>query len=413
MTNVSGIAAEKFFNPEFKQVMESLREKDNSIRALVSGKEIEGADPGPDPVSLKDLLKSARSNLNRREYMTAVAELGRFHKKLFDVAQALKALEFDVDKVHHEFLFKDLSEEHKQQLADLKTRFATANRQTIVKEASIMDFFYNIGTKRGRALAAWEKRYPKQVNKLKKDTASLLTRSEAILGQLLGALKEMASARATRNVDNYMKAADKVTKSYQVYDKSFKDYYISNIEGFLKRPEVLGPIENVPDAKQMGKEEIPVATKSELPPVSVTTPSPPPDMTVPPATPVPSLPAGTPAAGPSETVAPHSPTALAPEKMPSIPGAPAAPTGIPATAPNTIPAGPPSMAPESEFPSDMLAKQMWGKHSHKQFLASLEALAGEDPRILASYINKYAAKIQGVDPELSISLFKISKSIRG
>lgn len=416
MTNVSGIAAEKFFNPEFKKVMESLREKDNTIRAIVSGKEIEGADPGSDPVSLKDLLKSAKSNLNRREYMTAVAELGRFHKKVFDVKLLIDTLEKDVDAVHHEFLFRDLGEEHKKQLADLKTRFATTRRQTMVKEASIMDFFYNIGTKRGRALAAWEKRYPKQVSKLKRDTVSLLSRSEAVLSMMLGALKEMASARATRNVDNYMKAADKITKNYQMYDKTFKDYYVSNIEGFLKRPDVLAPTSPVADAKELGKEEIPVEQKPEdkmqiptafgpsiktnvtVPPESgATVPSPPPDMSVP----------------PSST--PHSPTALAPGKIPTIPPAPAAPTGIPASGPATEPSPPPSMAPESgeEYSSDMLAKQMWGKASHKKFFASLEALAGESPLLLASHINKYARQIQGTDPETSIALFKISKSIRG
>ena len=84
MTNVSGIAAEKFFNPEFERVMDSLRQADNKIRAVVSGQDIEGEDPGDDYMSLKDLYKSAKSNFSRREYMTSVAFLGRFHKKVND-----------------------------------------------------------------------------------------------------------------------------------------------------------------------------------------------------------------------------------------------------------------------------------------------------------------------------------------
>ena len=121
MSNVSGIAAEKFFNPEFERVMNSLRESDNKIRALVSGQEIEGEDPGDDSVSLKDLYKNAKSNINRREYMTAIAFLGRFHKKLHEISNLVDKLNFDVDQVHNDFLFKDLDEDQKKHLSDLRS----------------------------------------------------------------------------------------------------------------------------------------------------------------------------------------------------------------------------------------------------------------------------------------------------
>lgn len=417
MSNVSGIAAEKFFNPEFQRVMESLREKDNTIRSIIAGKEIDGGDPGPDPISLKEVLKAAKSGFNRREYMTAVANLGKFHKKLSDVAQIINHLILDVDKVHHEFLFKDLDEEHKKQLLDLKSRLASQQKEALVKEASIMDFFYNIGTKRGRALAAWEKRYPKQIGKLKKDTANLLVRSEGTLGQVLESLKEMAGARAVRNVDNYIKATDKIVKSYQNYHKLFQDYYNSNIKGFLEKVELISPTENVPDAKQLGKQDIPADT-------------------TPPSDNRPTIPAGPPTGmeagkktmdiptvmGPPipTTVteppsSPYSPTALAPGKGPSIPGPPGAPTGLPAGS-DTIPSPPPSFAPESEeeaYPSDQLAQKMWGKKSHQKFLSSLESFSGESPIILAAYIKKYAQLIKSTDFETSIELLKIAKSIRG
>lgn len=413
LSNISGIAAEKFFNPEFKRVMESLREKDSSIRSLVAGKEIEGGDPGSDPISLKDLLKSAKSNFNRREYMTSVAELGRFHKKLFDIIQVIKSLDLEVDQVHHEFLFKDLGDEHKKQLESLKTRFAKDQKDLLVKEASIMDFFYNIGTKRGRALAAWEKRYPKQVGKLKKDTANLLGKSETFLGQMLAILKEMASARAERHIDNYMKAADKISKAYQNYDKLFKDYYMSNIKGFLEKVELVSPVEPVPDAKNLGKQEIPVAKPEPAPLPEI------PSLVVPPMT----TPAGppsymstTPVSGPPSgmSITPSStPTALAPGKVPTIPPPPATPTNI---APDTTPAPPPTLpeAGEEEFPSDTLAKNMWGpKKAHQNFLNALEALSSENPIVLATIINKYAKSIQSADPKFAIELFKIANSIRG
>src|ERR1700722_8619283 len=103
MTNVSGVAAEKFFNPQFQEVMENLRQVDDNIRSIVSGQSIDSGDPGKDPTSLKKLIQSAKSNLNRREYMTAVAELGRFHKKLFDMITEIGNLHSKVDEVHHQF----------------------------------------------------------------------------------------------------------------------------------------------------------------------------------------------------------------------------------------------------------------------------------------------------------------------
>ena len=145
--NPTGIAAEKFFNPEFKKVLKDLREKDDQIRAIVTGEKIGDAEAPSDPTPMKALLKSAKSNFNRREYMSAIAELGRFHKKIFDIVQIINKLNANVDEVHHEFLYKDLSDESKQHLQDLKTRFAEAQQNALIKEASIMDFFYNIGTK--------------------------------------------------------------------------------------------------------------------------------------------------------------------------------------------------------------------------------------------------------------------------
>jgi hypothetical protein len=412
MTNVSGIAAEKFFNPEFQKVMESLREKDDHIRSIVSGEVIGAGDPGNDPVSVKDLLKSSKSNLNRREYMTAVAELGRVHKKLFDTVQMISSLNSDVDKVHHEFLFKDLDDERKKQLADMKTRFASNQQFSyLVKEAGVMDFFYNIGTKRGRALAAWEKRYPKQVGKLKKDTEALQSKTEALFATVLSSLKEMASARATRNIDNYVKAAEKITKGYQGYDKMFREYYNSNVKGFLEKVELVSPTEKVEDAKELGKQELPVEKKDE----TISTQAP---VTL----------KNEPSSSAQETL-PYAPTTPAPP-LPSnkdvvpIPPAPLVPTNIvntlpypgtvPDSSPKTEPSPPPSMAPEGEnFKSDQLAEKMWGVKAHEKFFSSLQSLSNEAPLILASYIAKYASSIQSTDTDTSIKLFNIVKSIKG
>lgn len=486
MTNVSGIAAEKFFNPEFQRVMESLREKDDQIRSLVAGESIGMGDPGNDSIALKDLLKSSKSNINRKEYMSAIADLGRFHKKLFDVVDQISKLSFDVDQVHHEFLFKDLDDQKKQHLHDLKTRFAHTRRMEMIKEASIMDFFYNIGTKRGRALAAWEKRYPKQVGKLKKETLQLQGRSEVLLQQVLSALKEMASARSTRNVDSYTKAADKITKAYQNYDKSFRDYYTANVKGFLEKVELISPTEKLDkkDTKDLAKQEvIPDTTKDpERIPPTVDDPSlqgggvpgtrPPQTANLGPhpaileqqrqegeSVPfplvqqkhdtlrdIPSLDVPTERTGPPSRMSDpaYSPTMLSPGNAvaPAIPAAPAVPaisqpdygSGVmlPSNPPSrhTQPYGsafmgssppgtqagvaPPANAPPAEFKSDQVAREMgYNVEAHKQFYNALESLAGEDPIILASFISKYARKIQSTDLKTSIELLQIVKRIKG
>ena len=87
INNISGIAAEKFFNPEFKEVMETLRKKDDTIRSIVAGEIIGDGDPGEGPTALKKLLKNAKSNIARREYMSATADLGWFHKKISDISK--------------------------------------------------------------------------------------------------------------------------------------------------------------------------------------------------------------------------------------------------------------------------------------------------------------------------------------
>lgn len=236
-TNISGIAAEKFFNPEFQKVMTALRLKDDYIRSIVSGEKIGDGDFGADSSGLKQLLKDCKSNLNRREYMSSISDLGRFHAKLSEIEHHIQQLDGSVNDVHHEFLFKDLDDEKKEHLHRMKQRLASKQTK-LVKYAGIMDFFHNIGTQRGRALAAWEKRYPKKTAELKKQTLSMLDKSESFLNTILVTLKEMATDRANRNVDSYMGNVAKISKLISVYDKSFRTYYETNVKDFMKYIEI-------------------------------------------------------------------------------------------------------------------------------------------------------------------------------
>ena len=409
-TNIGGIAAEKFFNPEFERVMNSLRAADNKARSIASGTEIEGEDPGEDTTSLKDLLKSAKSYLNRREYMTAIAFLSRFHKKINEIIKVFKALNLDVDKVHHDFLFKDLDEQQKKHLQDLKTRFASNQNESLVSEASIMDFLINVGTERGRALAAWEKRYPKQIGKLKKDLASLYDKSEVFLRALLSLFKEMASYRATRKIDEYMKAASKIEGQYANYDRMFKDFYNTNVKGFLEKQELIAPTKPVEDKKDLGGQQIPVEKQpaGAVPDLEVPAPKSPQE-----GQPVSEYYSQMPSFIKNVSELSSQPPSVKPGELP--------PSGSPALAPPKVPSGlsqpkPESIAPDEELKTEptheMLPPPSSPKSAHSKFMKSLEVLAKEKPQVLVHHIIRYANSINDIDPETSKKLLNIARSIR-
>jgi hypothetical protein len=435
MTNVSGIAAEKFFNPEFEDVMNRLRdETDDPVRAIVTGQQIGEAEAPADGLSLKSLLSSAKSNLNRREYMKSVADLGRFHKKMHDVVKILSGFRATLDSVHEKFLFKDLDDESKEHLHDLRNRFtpkdASYNQPYFLKQANILDFFANIGTERGRALSAWEKRYPKQVAQLKKSSASMLTQSERLLSVVLSVLKEMASARAVRNPDKYIAAASKIIKAYDNYDNSFKAYYNSTVKPFESVISGFAPkkVDVSDKPAELGDQE--VGKKSEdgeiptLPRI--------PEAKLPQGlSPQPGL-SNSPSVFPLVNQVPSSTIDLAPEEVQTLP------TSVPPSQTQRVrdtevsPAGserdtepspsalntemspPPSSRPAtSKFKSDEIANQMWGASAHRNFYNTLSKMSGESPAVLALFIKKYAASIQKSDPASAIQLLNVAKSIKG
>lgn len=405
MTNVSGIAAEKYFNPQFEEVMNNLRSVDANIRSIAAGKSLDNGDPGSDPVALKDLLKSAKSNLNRREFMTSVADLGRFHKKVAEIVSELTTLQNKVDEVHHQFLFQDLGDEHVKELQNLKSRWASEEKRRIVKEASIMDFFHNILSDRGRALSFYEKRYDKQVKPLRSATVNILLQSEKVLNNILSVLKEMATARATRSPDKYISAAGKIEKVYRNYDQSFKAYYSDKIKPFEKffTQEQSKQVDN----GGVGGQDIPVAPRE-----------------------VPELNFQTPKQNPQTLNQPQDTLSKLDEKYgpvdlvnPNIPKDPKIPSGTGQTIPgvrqilpphDTVPSPKPNMDPDE--PLTLRSPKKDGEikaNSHENFYNSLQSMANEDPIIVASFIRKYAESIQNSDIETAIKLMKTVRSIRG
>lgn len=408
VTNISGIATEKFFNPEFQDLMDRLRDQtDDPIRAIVSGEAIGNASAPDDAISLKELLKNIKSNINRREYMTAVASLSRFYHKMHDVVDLLKKFNSNVDKIHEKFLFEGLDEDNKRHLRDLKKRLSAYNEirnASFVKEANILDFFTNIATERGRALAAWEKRYPKQLGKLKKDTGTMLQQAERLLSTTLSALKEMASARATRNPDNYIKIGnDKIVKGFEAFDRNFKEYYNSNVKGFLEKQQFAMPdtITDPTTSVNPQAATIPAAPLgADLKGDTVVAPVVVPQDTIkdPPAVPAPSV------SVPNitdTTIGLGSPPKPA---LPSIPPLPKIPKILQAPSP------PSPSTPRDTIDTSRKSKKVV-KPAHQDFMESLQALAEESPILLVQHIRRYAKSIQSYDLETSIKLFKLAQSI--
>jgi hypothetical protein len=369
--NVSGRAAEAFFNPQFKAVMEHIRQKDDQIRSFVVGKRLGEAEIEPAGPALKDIIKQAKSNINRREFMAAAHDLGIFHERVKNIVVEIGTINDKVDEVHSEFLYKELTPEQKEHLLGFKQRFAQ-QQVLLIKEAGVMDFLRNIGTTRGRGLAAWEKRYPKKVKELRNVLSSLLNKSENMLATIIGALKDMATARADRNVDDYMKGTAKIVGSFNGYEKSFKEFY----KIFSKYVDDLEKY-NVSEANKLA-----------------------PDFDQKPAF--------------SPTINPQVP----PPVTTSTPAAVSAPFSV--VSPGSPPHAPlPIINPESEEEKTVVEEIPAGAAAglqtatHQKFYTSLQTLSSESPVMLALFIKKYANSIKLTDPNISSKLFKIAQQIKG
>jgi hypothetical protein len=434
-----GMVAEKYFNPQFKTVMENLRQVDDTIRSFALGVKIgnphESFEPGK---SLKDLIKSIKSNLNRKEYMAAAADFATFDDVFSKINTQIKYLNLTVDSVHDEFLFGKedkavLTDEQKQRLLALKKKYSHIERSyqlQIVKNAGIMDFIHNSFTNRGKALSMWEERYPKKSKDLKDGGFKLLKDAENCLGHIINNLKEMAEARSSRNPEKYMSLALKISDLYGKFDVNFKDYYVRCIKPFdvyfekfdnnAKENNIQTPVQATPAPTFDADLNMPAAKNQAQSSNNIAT--------------VPSIPA----AQPSKQVVnvdtnadPHSQTQFPPQSkvpntLPSSSGPETLKAGPPSMSEHTptIPSPPPSTMPpvlrpahllandngEEEFKSDQVAKDL-KLVTYTNFYNSLQRLSSESPLILKKYISKYAKSIQGSDPETAVHLFKIANRI--
>lgn len=386
--NKPGAFLEGIFKPELERVMVQLKALDDRIRSELTGKKIGTGEAPAIQTSAKDLLKASRTAFNRREYMTGVSDLAMFHKKMQAVSNDIDKFFVDVNKIHHKFLFDGVDEEKIKRLREhMEPKAASLTADQLLKEAGIVDSLLNFVTRRGRGLAAWEKKYPKEIKALRDGGSKLLDHADALLANSISVLKEMATARATRRPDEYMDLAAKIKAEFNKFDTAFKAYYAGAITPWMKI-----------------KDEIDAANKARESAVAPTTPS---GKTELGAEPPSVAPSGSPGL-PVTSVPPMGSGFVNPFTRPVPPGSPPVQEE---KAPDTL--RDPSVVPQPETKVRVAPEEPKIRVAHSQFFKSLETMGNEDPRILCSYIAKYATSIQGDDPETAIELFSIVKKIKG
>lgn len=265
-------------SPEFAELMEVLRNVDDKVREIA-------APEGDQENALKDLLKVAKTNFNRREYMTAISFLGKFHDKLEPIDQELSKLENSVDMKHYEFLFGEMEPEHLDYLTKglgekfekyRKTPTGIMTRASLSSEAGIADWWSNMTSDRGKALSAWEQRFPRYVKELKNQTGAMINKSETLLNFILASLKEMANFRAGRKLEDYLKTAKKLQGKFKGYNIAFISFYNTYVKKFLDYQKSIAEMPADEESPNTEK-TIPISTRitpdGELPKHSVLPPT--------------------------------------------------------------------------------------------------------------------------------------------
>ena len=449
------------YSPQFIELMEQLREVDDSIREQAA--------------ELKNLLKLAKTNFNRREYMTAITYLGQFHDKLEAIDNELSKLGSAVDIKHHEFLFGDVDQEHIDYLTNqlspklekrrlslqekLKAKESllpgSKKRASLEKEAGLADWWSNLTTDRGRALAAWEKRFPKESKELKRQTENIIKDSSSLLDFLVTVFKVLASLRSTRSLEEYLKTADKLKQKYRVYDATFAIFYDTYVKKFVEMQKQLA-------TKPTTDTELPASMPSGSAPATIQTPPPEMDLGSMPPTgqqaptpealqqPMPEGPRGFPvpfhardpkdipehvkawmkqqeeAKQKEQSVLAFAPTQHSPTGHVSL--APSSPTTlqdqeielshVPDTDEKTMVSPTLGLSHRDkpiqvsvEHPQPAAVPTPQTRKSHEAFLQQLNKLADASPFIMAAELIKYANSIKDEEPDTSEQLLQLSKNI--
>ena len=426
------------FNSEVRRAMEDIKKLDKKVRELVLGKT--RADG-----SFKSILKNIKSNLNRREYLVAVAGLSDFYYYFKEIHELIEEFNKGVYKAHEQFLYQDVGDKHREKILRLKSLIEgdsdnkKADDQT-VKEAGLGDFIHNVFSPKGRALAAYEKRYPGKASKLKEDLLQLLNSSQEVYEFMVDRLNLMDSAIGASKVGDYATYAQELSDSFVKYSQKFSEgikankSIISDLEKYEKKLNPISPVSpaatevntNIPDLEPSTLSQSPSARstafpikqdptssggsveffqrdqlKSTEPPVTKEAPT------------VPSLPT------PVKTEAPKVETSKVEVPKIEAPKVEAPKVELPEdTEKNIIPQNKKVeigsvIPPEKPFVTPVNKLPVKKVKTHDKFYNNLKILQGQDKAVIANYIKRYASEISETDLDTSKRLFNIVNRILG
>jgi hypothetical protein len=230
--NITGKILETL-DPEFAEMMDKIRSVDEKARE--------------NAVNVKDLVRSTKSYLNRRDYLAAATNMSAFHERCRYIAGMFENLIKTIDFKHYKFLLDQLDEEQKQQLfgynptAELNLVVDAKTKAALKKVAGVSDWWFkltdpladvahNLTTSRGAAMKAFEKRFSVSfLKQLKTETTSMVDKTEKFLQFFLAVFKKLALAVAKRNVSEYMEGVKLFITKFAVYHSYFINYYQKNI----------------------------------------------------------------------------------------------------------------------------------------------------------------------------------------
>jgi hypothetical protein len=207
---------------EYREIIDKLISVDDEVREKA--------------FELKDYLKIAESNFNRREYMFAISYLAKFHEKMEEIMTAFQGLNDVVHKHHHAFLFGDLDPNQKEYLMEKMPKWfkGAPTKTASVKEAGLSDWWYSMTTDRGKGLRQWEKRFPQTARELKNQTNNMLNKSKALSSTFLNLLKQLGKYRVGRKIEDYVRLLPGINNKYRAYNKSFNDFYNKYVKSYIE-----------------------------------------------------------------------------------------------------------------------------------------------------------------------------------
>jgi hypothetical protein len=216
--NVGGMIVEKF-SPEMGELFKKLKELDAAARGTAVD------------ARLGEYIKASKSSFKSKNILNTVDLLSQFHSQIYGVVKLFGQIDELVKNQHRLLVSKD---EDLSKYLGLKNKFEQKKssdleiKVILIKTAGILSYLKDKFTE-----SAWEKRYPKQTKKLKQELATLLSSSETLYLDLMKLFSDLADARASRKIEEYVDLTKGFGKKYQKYDQFFKKFYKENISQFL------------------------------------------------------------------------------------------------------------------------------------------------------------------------------------